>query len=590
MIELFFRLLKYMPRRRVRQLWIISALVLAASLAEGLSVGAVIPFLGVLMAPENVFKLPFLQPILTKLSLSAPEQLIAPLTFLFAFATLCAGATRLLALWATTRWAYATGSDLSIDIYRRTLHQPYAVHLARNSSEIVAGITHKVGGVIGGMLHLVTILTSFAVLTSILVALLLINPIIASLSIVGFGSIYAVVIVASRGALKRNSESISSQTVVVVKALQEGLGGIRDILLDGTQAVYCERYRISDAILRNAQGSNTIFSSSPRFIIETVSMLLVAFLAYIMSIRDGGFGGAIPTLGAIALGAQRMLPAMQTAYSSWVNLKGDSDSFRDAIRLLEQKLPDYADGIPVLPFTFSEVLELRDISFRYHNEGPWVLRNVSLQLHAGSRIGFVGMTGSGKSTFLDIVMGLLAPEEGSIAVDGHILTSSNLRRWQACIAHVPQSIFLVDGTIEENIAFGVKSGMINKQLVRLAAKQAQLHETIEGMKLGYETVVGERGVRLSGGQRQRIGIARALYKRCKVIIFDEATSALDMQTERELIEAIEQLNVDSTVLMVAHRISTLRGCSTIVEFENSRIKRIGSYLDFTRSSEGQQVV
>jgi ATP-binding cassette subfamily B protein len=232
---------------------------------------------------------------------------------------------------------------------------------------------------------------------------------------------------------------------------------------------------------------------------------------------------------------------------------------------------------------FEQAIALKGVSFRYGDDLPWVLRGIDLTIPRGSRVGFIGQTGSGKSTAIDLIMGLLAPVEGSLEIDGQAVTPATCRGWQAHLAHVPQAIFLADGTIAENIAFGVPSGQIDRDRVRSAARGAQIASVIEGWAEQYDTVVGERGVRLSGGQRQRIGIARALYKSADVIVLDEATSALDTTTEEAVMRTIEGLGRDTTVLIVAHRLSTLRTCDRVVELRGGRIARVGTYAELVET-------
>jgi len=383
-----------------------------------------------------------------------------------------------------------------------------------------------------------------------------------------------------------NGQLIARESSSVVKSLQEGLGGIRDVLIDGNQQVYCDVYGRAVFPLRRAEGNNSFIGQSPRFGIEAIGMMLIAALAYWLVGQPGGFARAIPVLGTLAFGAQRMLPALQQLYSSWSSLQGNAASLKDVLDLLEQPLPDYgkSDGDSSMPFNHS--ITLCNISFRYHPDAAEVLRSLDLRIPKGSRIGFIGTTGSGKSTLLDIVMGLLQPTQGTLDVDETIITQQNQRLWQRHIAHVPQSIFLADSSIEENIAFGIPKDRINHERVRRAAKQAQIADIIETWPKQYQTFVGERGVRLSGGQRQRIGIARALYKHADIIIFDEATSALDNETEAAVMQAIEELHEDLTVLIIAHRLTTLRNCDTIVELSNGSINAVGSYEEIVSTRNG----
>jgi len=554
--------------------------MILASFAEIVSIGAVLPFLGVLTAPERVFGHRLAQPFIHALSLTEPKQMLLPLTITFAIGALFSGTIRLILVWAQTRLGHAIGADFSISIYRRTLYQPYAVHVARNSSEVIAAISNEANRVVGEtLLPVLTILSSSLMLLAILVALVAIEPVIASAAIAGFGAIYAMVILVTKRSLARYSQRISLEKNQVIKALQEGLGGIRDVLIDGTQATYCNVYRSADLPLRRAAANIQIIAISPRFGIEALGMVLIAALAFSLAGRSEGIANAIPVLGVLALGAQRLLPVLQHAYSSWATVRGGQVSLSDTLDLLDQPLPTHADAPLTTPSPFRHSITLNRLAFRYTPQAPWVLQELDLIIPKGSRVGFMGTTGSGKSTLLDVIMGLLHPTAGSLAIDGMTITPQNHRAWQTHIAHVPQAIFLADTTIAENIAFGVPLDQIDHTRVRQSAKKAQIAQTIESWDEQYNTYVGERGVRLSGGQRQRIGIARALYKQADVIVFDEATSALDNDTECAVMQAIESLSEELTVLIVAHRLTTLKNCTHIVELGDGRIRRIGSYQD-----------
>jgi ABC-type bacteriocin/lantibiotic exporter with double-glycine peptidase domain len=584
--SLLKRLWHHISPRRRGQFGLLLVLMLFASFAEILSIGAVLPFLAALTAPERVFEYTAAQPIIHALGLKTPAQLLLPLSIAFGAAALIAGAMRLLLLWASTRLSFATGADLSISIYRRTLYQPYAVHCARNSSEIINGISGKANGVIYSIIvPALTLISSSVMLIAILITLLVVEPVIALAAFGGFGLIYAFIIRLTRKQLMADSQRIALESSHVIKSLQEGLGGIRDVLIDGSQATYCHIYRNADLPLRRAQGNNFFISSSPRYGMEALGMMLIAALAYSLSQQTDGLAKAIPILGALALGAQRLLPVLQQAYGSWASIQGGQASLQDTLELLDQPLPDYADQPAAQPLPFKHNISLKQLAFRYSPQTPHVLKHINLTIAKGSRVGFIGTTGSGKSTLLDIVMGLLQPTDGTLEIDGQPVMPTNNRAWQAHIAHVPQAIFLADSSIEENIAFGVPMDQIDHQRVRQAAQQAQIADSIESWPKQYKTFVGERGIRLSGGQRQRIAIARALYKQADVIIFDEATSALDNETEKAVMHAIEGLSKDLTVLIIAHRLTTLKNCTQIVELGEVGIKRTGSYQYIVNQTE-----
>jgi ATP-binding cassette subfamily B protein len=579
-IQLLIRLWHQLSLRRRRQFGLLLVLMFIASFAEILSIGAILPFLAVLTAPSRIFTHPNAQSFIQALGLTSPDQLLLPLTIIFGLAALIAGSVRLLLAWASTRLSFATGADLSTNIYRRTLYQPYAVHVARNSSEVINGIVTKASVVIHGIIGpALALISSGLMLTAILAVLLSVELTISLVAFSGFGLIYGAIIWITRKQKIKNSQRIARESTQVIKSLQEGLGGIRDVLIDGSQSAYCQIYQSADHPLRLAQGSNQFISQAPRYGVEALGMMLIAALAYTLAQQSDGIARAIPVLGALALGAQRMLPVMQQAYASWSSIQGGQASLKDTLDLLDQPLPDYADQPSINPPPFQQHILLNQLSFRYSPQTPSVLKAINLSITKGSRVGFMGTTGSGKSTLLDIVMGLLAPTEGTFEVDGQVITTSNHRAWQAHIAHVPQAIFLADSSIEENIAFGQQKNKIDHERVRRAASQAQIADIIETWPNGYQTIVGERGIRLSGGQRQRIGIARALYKQADVIVFDEATSALDNETERAVMQAIENLGDELTILIVAHRLTTLSSCTQIVELSEGCVKRVGTYAD-----------
>ena len=577
--HLLYRLWRHVDKRRHIQFALLFLVMLLASFAEVLSIGAILPFLGALTAPDQVFNHPFAQPILKLFSINEPQQILLPLTILFASCAILSGSMRLLLLVVLTRLSHAVGADFSISIYQRTLYQSYTVHISRNSSEVIAGISNKANALVySTLMPLLNILSASIMLILILIMLISIEPVVAISTFTGFGAIYGVVIYATRKILLRDSELANKKLNQLFKALQEGLGGIRDVLIGGAQMTYCKIYRNADLPLRRAQANITIISNSPRFAIESLGIVLIAVVAYFFVSSTENFSKTIPILGAFALGAQRILPMLQLAYASWSSIRGGQASLAEALNLLDQPLPFYVGTELPDPMPFKHSIELKNLSFKYNIDTPWVLGDrLNLRIVKGSRVGLIGPTGSGKSTVLDIIMGLLPPTCGSLAIDGVDITGKNQRTWSTHIAHVPQSIFLADISIAENIAFGVDVDKIDIFRVHEAARQAQMAETIEAWSEQYDTVVGERGVRLSGGQKQRIGIARALYKNADVIVFDEATSALDDETELAVMEAIESLDEHLTVIIVAHRLSTLKNCSEIVELKDGQITRIGTY-------------
>ena len=576
---------RHLSSRRRYQFCLVLGLMLISAFIEVVSLGAVLPFLSVLTAPDQVFGYPIVKDVVTQWGITAPDQLVLPLTIAFAVAALLAGVTRIFLLWASTRLAVSIGSDLSIGAYRQTLYQPYYVHVARNSSEVISGATNKVNTVVFGvLLPFLTVASSTVLLLAIMFAIVVIDPMVALIASSGFGASYLMISWISRKRLKRNGEQIAYQQTQVVKAIKEGLGGIRDILLDETQPTHCDIYCKADYPLRRAMGSNSFIGSSPRYILEAFGMAMIAALAYLVSHQPGGIAAAFPVLGALALAAQRMLPAMQQMYGNWAGMAGSLASLTDTLKLLDQVLPEELSTSIPAPLRFKKNIEFKDVRFRYNCNTSWVLNGLNLIIPKGARVGFVGGTGSGKTTTSDLLMGLLVPTEGEILVDNQLLIGNRARAWQKNIAHVPQNIFLSDKSITENIAFGVPYDNIDMDRVLQAVKQAQLTDFIESTSEGLQTQIGEYGIRLSGGQRQRIGIARALYKQASFLVLDEATSALDNITEHFLMESIEGLNRDFTILIIAHRLTTVQKCDIILELKDGQLVAQGSYEQLLENS------
>ncbi len=588
-IGVVLRLLRQLGARRRRQFFLLLVLMLLTSVAEVVSIGAVMPFLAALTYPDRVFLHPFAAPVVAFLHLTSPGQLVLPITLAFCFAAFVAGAARIALLWSSTRFSYAVGSELSSQVYRHALHQPYAVHCARDSSELISAITTKSHLAIGAISNLLTLMASGVIVVVIVGVLVSIEPIVALTTALVFGCLYVVITRVSRQGLRANSQIAACESSRVVKTLQEGLGGIRDILIDGSQATYCEIYRSADYALRRAQGGHTFISASPRYVMEVLGMILIAALAGMLAQRDTGIQDAIPILGALAMGAQRLLPTLQSIYAAWSGIEGHKASLLDYLELLEQKEGLSTQLESQVSLQFDRSVTLKNVGFRYAPGMPYVLENLTLEIQKGSRIGFIGVTGGGKSTLLDVIMGLLEPSQGQIEVDGRSVSLFGNRGWQARIAHVPQAIFLTDSSIEENIAFGIPKDKIDRERVLRASRQAQISSYIESLPDQYDTAVGERGIQLSGGQRQRIGIARALYKDAQVLVFDEATSALDGETEQAVMQVIEGLGPSYTLLIIAHRLSTLRTCTQIVELGDRGIKRIGTYREMIHPGGVQAV-
>jgi ATP-binding cassette, subfamily B, bacterial PglK len=567
-------------KRRV-QLGLLLGVMMVSAAAEMATIGSLVPLLSLASTAG---------PTRCALPLLPCGTTVPVVLMIFSGAALLSGALRIFLTWFSTRLSYGIGADLGFNIYRNTLHEPYLRHVQTNSSEIISDIL-KVDSVVAGVLYpAINVVVSIVLTVAIVATLMRIDLQATSYSFLLFALLYVVIYFLTHKQRQRNATVIAEFDSRRIKAVQEGLGGIRDVLLDGTQRICYEKFDFLNRTQRTALAQNSFISQYPRFVVETVGMLAIAAVAGYYIGADGSMGAALPVLGALALGAQRLLPQIQMIYTGCSSIKGNFGLLEAVVARLEAAdgtRADNAEAPAPTPHPRLEtataatpILELVAASFSYASGAPPVIRNVSLRLGKGSKIGFVGRTGSGKSTLLDLLMGLLLPAPGALIFNGMPITSENVRLLQNRIAHVPQSIFLTDASISENIAFGVPPQQVDFARVKAAADRAQASEFIDALPDGFRTHVGERGIKLSGGQKQRIGIARALYKDADILILDEATSALDDATEAAIVNALHEIDRDITVLIVAHRTSTLLHCDLVYEIEEGCINREGKYDEF----------
>lgn len=568
----FKEIWRHVGESRRRQLALLLLLMVVVAGFEILTIGAIIPFLSILVSPEKVFAYPIFEPVKALLNIDSPQELVRPLMLGFVLMVIIVTGLRILLLILQTRVSQNIGLDLGATIYRNQLHQSYAVHVKTNSSDVIAGIW-KADAVVGSFVYPLLSIASTVLLIFLAIPTLML---IAGWTLIVLSAavlcVYGLIARVSHNRVLGYSRVISTSQNQVLQIMQEGLGGIRDVLIDGSQAFFSAAYLSSDTDRRKAMSTLQIISTSPKFLMESLGMLVIILLVFLLMEREG-LSASIPVLGAVALGVQRVLPSAQLAYSSWTTIKGGYSSVLDVLRLLNQPIVGQGHYHKMSLLPFIEKIELKGVSFSYSDSSAMVLKSIDLVIPKGMRLGVIGCTGSGKSTLVDIVLGLLQPTSGQLLIDGVRLSTKEASAWMSRIAHVPQTIFLTDTSIAENIAFGLPLSDIDFDRVREAAQMARISDDIEAWDGQYAARVGERGCRLSGGQRQRIGIARALYKKADVLVLDEATSALDGDTEKLLMETINDLGRGLTVISVAHKVSTLRGCDQIIELAGGTITK-----------------
>ncbi|MDA9648906.1 ABC transporter ATP-binding protein/permease [Alphaproteobacteria bacterium] len=546
---------------------------------EVFAIGALVPFLVALTNPVILFEHELLQPFIYVLGISSPGKLLFPLTFLFIVLTIVAAILRMTLIWANSIFAYSSGGDLSIKIYGKILHQPYLQHTLKNSSEVVNGILIKTNAVTQHtILPILVIISGLFIIASVLIAFVIINPSIALIVYGTFGIMYFLIMKTIGRFILRNGEHIAEEATKIIKTLQESLGGIREVIIDSSQDVHVRAFGKSIELLKKSQGYNEVFGQGPRYLVEMIGMVVIAISAYyLVSQNNSQPDEIIAVFGVIALAAQRLLPIVQQVYHAWTSMLSSKQSLSDSLDLLE--VSRSVENIKNVKkyIKFEKEIHLKDVTFSYSKQGNVTLNNMNLKIFKGEKIGIIGETGGGKSTLVDLIMGLFPPTEGAILIDKRPLNQENIKSWQSNIAHVTQKIYLIDGSVSENIAYGIEKNDINLNLVKKVAKQALADNFILKLPKKYETKIGEDGVLLSGGQRQRIGIARALYKDSEVIVLDEATSALDNQTERKIMNSINHLERKKTILIIAHRLTTLKECSKIIKIKNGRVDKIMTY-------------
>jgi ABC-type multidrug transport system fused ATPase/permease subunit len=557
------------PRRR-RQAVATIGLMLVGALAEVVSVGSILPFLAVLTNPSRIQMTPFVGGVIA--ALPPGTNLVAVTAIAFIGLFIVSGLIRLALAWVSQGLAFNIAYDLSVTAFGRLIRQPYQYYVERHSGEALSQFEKLHWITFGTLLSGVQALISTVVAALLIALLVAINPRVALISAGFLIGTYLFISVTVQALLRRNSEAGSLHGTLRIKRVQEALGGIRDILLDRSQPAFEREFEYSANVFRRVSSINAFISQSPRILIEMIGMALIGGYAWSLAGSPGGLTAAIPMLGAFALGAQRLLPLLQQSYGGWSSFVSSRQNIFDVVDLVTLKVRALPEP-PVGTTMFRETIAFERVAFSYRTGGK-VLHDIDFIIRRGERIGIAGTTGSGKSTLMDLLLGLLEPSNGTILIDGRRLDDSTRAGWQSEIAHVPQAIYLADDTLAANIAFGVPSAEIDTARIVEAAASAGIGEFIAQLPDGYSTKTGERGIRLSGGQRQRIGIARALYKRASVLVFDEATSALDTRTEEGVMASVAGLAKDITIIMIAHRLTTLKDCDRVIHLEHGMIERV----------------
>jgi ABC-type multidrug transport system fused ATPase/permease subunit len=458
------------------------------------------------------------------------------------------------------------------------LNQPYSWFLNQHSSNLGKNILSEVGQVVGGgIFPFIELISKGMIVISIITLLVISDPKLALMVGLAFVSSYGLIFYFFRKYLNQIGEKRLKNNQLRFTVVNEAFGASKEIKVGGLEETYIKNFSNFAIIFAQTQTSASIISTLPRFALEAISFGGILLILLYMIAQTGSFNDALPVLSLYVFAGYRLLPALQQIYTSFTSLVFVAPSLDKLYKDLKKLKPcnkNHDQGV----LLFNKTIVLKNIHYNYPNVSRTALKDINLSIPAKSIVGLVGATGSGKTTTIDIILGLLEAQKGTLEVDKTVITKKNSRSWQRSIGYVPQYIYLADKSVAANIAFGIESKDINKDLVEKVSKIANLHNfVINELPKQYQTTIGERGVKLSGGQRQRIGIARALYRNPKVLILDEATNALDNETEMAVMDAVNNLSKDITIIIVAHRLNTVKNCDIIFKFEKGKIIARGTY-------------
>ena len=560
------------PKEKRRGLLVL-AMVVVMALLETIGVASVMPFLTVLGNPEAVETNPYLNAAYTTLGFESTDAFLMALGVAAFGLVIFAAAFRILTIYVMNRFAEMRRHSVGERLLETYLRQPYEFFLNRHSGDMAKSILSEVGQLVQNVFRPGFEAIAYGVVgIAIITMLVAIDPILALGVGTVIGGAYAIIFLSVKGILSRIGKDRAHANRERFTAAGEALGGIKDIKLLGREYAYLSRFRPSSRRFAKHQATNRTLSQAPKYLIESIGVGGILGLSMILMATGDGLGSVLPILGLYAFAGYKLLPAAQRMYAGASKLRFGAAAVHEIHDdLLRRQGTEEIQKSTANPWMPSRNIELREFVFHYPNTKTPALDGVSLDIPAGSSLGIVGGTGAGKTTLVDLILGLLRPTGGVILVDDEPITASNLRSWQKTIGYVPQEIFLTDATVAENIALGVPKEQIQHARVEESARLAQIHDfVIDELPHQYDSLVGERGVRISGGQRQRIGIARALYHDPSILVFDEATSALDSETESAVIQSIENLYGLKTILMIAHRTATVKKCSKVVRISGGR--------------------
>ena len=566
----------HVTKKRKIQFLFLLVFTFFTGVVEILSIASVLPFVKSI-TDINYYKQNYI--LLNFIFIENREDLIIVTGIFFASLNLISAISKCLLIYLTARLSYGTTAEIAVKIYKAKLNDSYINHISNNSSSVIAAVTQKVSQTSYTITAIINFISSCFIFICITLVLIWVDPEIMFIIMVIFIFLYFILISLGKKTLQKSSKIVNEAQNHIVEYLKNGLGAIRDIIIDKTQEFHLNIFEKTSLKKSKRETFIAFIQFSPRHIFEGFAIIAaVFFVVFWISFQENidNIFIIFPTLAALALGSQKIIPLLNIIYLNFSIVRSNAYQVNEVVNILNNYLikKKEEEALNKKKINFKNSILFKNVSFSYSKNLKPVLENINFEIKKGSRIGIIGKTGEGKSTLLDLIMGLLIPTNGEIKIDGIQLSKETVDNWQLKISHVPQNIFLSDNSFLENIAFGVEPTKINIEKVYLAAKKSQSHNFIMNLDKGYEEMVGERGIKLSGGQIQRIGLARALYKNAEVIIFDEATNSLDQETEKLIINELNYLDQNLTVIIVAHRINTLDNCDVIFRIKDKKVYKV----------------
>jgi ATP-binding cassette, subfamily B, bacterial PglK len=580
------------PRQR-RGILTMQVVSLAMAFSTVTGIAAIAPFFAVVGEPQLIDRNALLHWAYVHGGFFGRRQFVFALGMAFIAVVLVANLVNVLGSLAMNRLALRIGTELQTTLFGEYLARPYAFHTRTNGTTLVNNILYETARVTNGiLLNAFMLVTNLVTASFIMLSIALLKPVVALSMIAGLAGGYAVIYFVVRNRLLRSGQAQSRFAIEQVQIVNECFGAIKEIIVLQVQHFFRTRFERASTSLSLAAAHSQIVAQNPRHLMECVAAVGLVALALMLGGREDGVGRWLGQLTFLAFAAYRLLPTLQQVYAAIVKIRADraglvliAPDLRRARAAKQGGAADARRACRAWQERPRQEIRLVDVSFRYAPDRPWALSGVSLRIAARAAAGIVGVNGSGKTTLVDLIAGLLVPATGAVEIDGSALDETNRAAWQSRVAYVPQSIFLLDSSIAQNIALGIPAADIDRRRLSEAVRLAQLDGLISTLPGGYEHRIGERGVQLSGGQRQRIGIARALYRDASVLLLDEATNALDGLTEQELVATLGRLRGRYTIILIAHRMSTVRSCDVIFELDNGRVLGSGTYDGLLKSSE-----